>query len=141
MLDKCRISRGICSLPHKTERIQVAEAVYRMITTIRAHWMYFLLGTLPLAESPRAVGSKIFIYPTDWQVELMYDGGAVFLLRRLQRFQCNSVIRVGSNAFDLSLSRTGLEQLDPIFARGVRRSFTVADFVRSHSQGAIPQSV
>src|SRR5271166_4113683 len=74
----------------KTERIQVAEAVYRHDHDHPSALDVFLACTLPLAErSARRRAHKIFIYPTDWQVELMYDGAVT---AAIAVFQCNSVI-------------------------------------------------
>ena len=88
----------------------------------------FLACTLPLAErSARRRAHKIFIYPTDWQVELMYDGAVT---AAIAVFQCNYVIESGSNAFRRYLYRAlALGTVRSYFRReeydGV---FTVADF-------------
>jgi hypothetical protein len=121
-------SRYLFTASNKTERIQVAEAVYRHDHDHPSALDVFLACTLPLAEkSARRRAHKIFIYPTDWQVELMYDGAVT---AAIAVFQCNSVIESGSDAFRRYLYRAlALGTVRSYFRReeydGV---FTVADF-------------
>ena len=121
-------SRYLFTASNKTERIQVAEVVYRHDHDHPSALDVFLACTLPLAErSARRRAHKIFIYPTDWQVELMYDGAVT---AAIAVFQCNSVIESGSDAFRRYLYRAlALGTVRSYFRReeydGV---FTVADF-------------
>ena len=59
----------------RTLRIQIAEVVYRYDHDHPKALDLFLASTLPLAEKvAKRKASKLFLYPSDWQVELMYDG-------------------------------------------------------------------
>jgi len=89
----------------KPERIQVAEAVYRYDTAIRAHWMYFLPARFPWLRRPRAVGAQGVHLPSDWQLELMYDGAVA---RRLPCFSATLPWRRGTMLSTLSTSCTGV---------------------------------
>lgn len=56
-------------------RIQIAEVVYRYDHDHPKALDLFLASTLPLAEKvAKHKASKLFLYPSDWQIELMYDG-------------------------------------------------------------------
>ena len=124
------LSRYLFTASNKTERIQVAEAVYRHDHDHPSALDVFLACTFPLAEkSALRRAHKIFIYPSDWQVELMYDGAATAAIAVFQR---NSVVEPGSNAFRRYLYRA--------LALGTVRSYfrreeydgvcTVADFAK-----------
>ncbi|MGD0941691.1 MAG: hypothetical protein ABR905_18495 [Terracidiphilus sp.] len=123
-------SRYLFTALNKTERVQVAEAVYRHDHDHPGALDVFLACTFPLAEkSALRRAHKIFIYPSDWQVELMYDGAAMAAIAVFQR---NSVVEPGSNAFRRYLYRA--------LALGTVRSYfrreeydgvcTVADFAK-----------
>jgi hypothetical protein len=63
----------------------------------------FLACTLPLAEkAARRRAHKVFIYPSDWQLELMYDGAVA---AAIAVFQCNFAVETGTNAFRRYLLR------------------------------------
>jgi len=86
-----------------TERIQVAEAVYRRDHDHSSALDIFLACTLPLAErSARRRAYKIFVHPSDWQLECMYDGAVSAAIAVFQR---NSGVEVGSDAFRRYLLR------------------------------------
>lgn len=56
-------------------RIQIAEVVYRHDHDHPRALDLFLASTLPLAEKvAKRKASKLFLYPSAWQIELMYDG-------------------------------------------------------------------
>jgi hypothetical protein len=87
----------------KAVRIQVAEVVYRYDHDHPNALDIFLACTLPLAEkAARRRAHKLFIYPSDWQVELMYDGAVEAMI---SVFQCNCAVNRGSNAFRRYLLR------------------------------------
>jgi hypothetical protein len=74
----------------KAERIEVAEAVYRYDHGHPSALDVFLACTLPLAEkAARRRAHKVFIYPSDWQLELMYDGAVA---AAIAVFQCNFAV-------------------------------------------------
>jgi hypothetical protein len=114
-------SRYLFTASNRTERVQVAEAVYRHDHDHPSALDVFLACTFPLAEkSALRRAHKIFIYPSDWQVELMYDGAATAAIAVFQR---NSVVEPGSNAFRRYLYRA--------LALGTVRSY----FRREESNG------
>ena len=87
----------------KTERIQIAEAVYRHDHGHPSALDVFLACTLPLAEkAARRRAHKVFIYPSDWQLELMYDGAVA---AAIAVFECNFSVETGTNAFRRYLLR------------------------------------
>ncbi|HWE86323.1 MAG TPA: hypothetical protein VG267_15375 [Terracidiphilus sp.] len=87
----------------QTERIQVAEAVYRHDHVNPRALDIFLACTLPLAErSARRRAYKSFVYPSDWQLECMYDGAVTAAIAVFQR---NSAVGEGSDAFRRYLFR------------------------------------
>jgi hypothetical protein len=91
------------SFSDKIERIQVAETVYRHDHDHQSALDVFLACALPLAErAARRRAHKIFIYPTDWQLECMYDGAVT---AAIEVFQRNSAVVPGSNAFRRYLFR------------------------------------
>ena len=120
-------SRYLFTASNKTERIQVAEAVYRHDHDHPGALDVFLACTLPLAEkAARRRAHKIFIYPTDWQLECMYDGAVT---AAIAVFQCNSVVEPGSDAFRRYLFRAlALGTVRSYFRRAENDSiYTVAD--------------
>jgi len=85
------------STAEKTLRIQVAEIVYRNDHHHRNAQDIFLACTLPIAEKAASrKAHKLFISPSDWQVELMYDGAVKAMI---VMFQCNYAVRPGTDAF------------------------------------------
>jgi hypothetical protein len=85
------------SAAEKTLRIQVAEVVYRNDHDHPNALDIFLACTLPLAErAARNKSHRLFICPSDWQVELMYDGAVQAMIAMFQR---NYPVRPGTNAF------------------------------------------
>ncbi|HEY2121465.1 MAG TPA: hypothetical protein VGH37_19945, partial [Candidatus Acidoferrum sp.] len=56
-------------------RIQVAEVAYRYDHDHPRAMDVFLASALPLAvRAARKRAERIFVHPSDWQIELMYDG-------------------------------------------------------------------
>ena len=56
-------------------RIQVAEVAYRYDRDHPRAMDVYLASALPLAErAARKRAAKIFVHPSDLQIELMYDG-------------------------------------------------------------------
>jgi hypothetical protein len=53
-------------------------------------------------KAARRRAHKVFIYPSDWQVELMYDGAVEAMI---SVFQTNSAVKEGNNAFRRYLLR------------------------------------
>ena len=85
------------STSEKTIRIQVAEIVYRNDHDHTNALDIFLACTLPLAEKAASrKAHKLFICPSDWQLELMYDGAVKAMIAVFHR---NSAMRPGTDAF------------------------------------------
>jgi len=85
------------STAEKTLRIQVAEIVYRNDHHHPNAQDIFLACTLPIAEKAASrKAHKLFVCPSDWQVELMYDGAVKAMI---VMFQCNYAVRPGTDAF------------------------------------------
>jgi hypothetical protein len=83
--------------------IQVAEVAYRHDHDHPSALEIFLACTLPMAEkAARRRAHKVFIYPSDWQVEVMYDGAVEAMI---SVFQANSALKEGNNAFRRYLLR------------------------------------
>ncbi len=74
-------------------RIETAEVVYRYDRDHPSALDVYLACTLPLARRA-ALGkaSRIFIHPSDWQIELMYDGAVT---AAINIFQQNFAIPTG----------------------------------------------
>jgi hypothetical protein len=86
-----------------SERIKVAEVVYRHDHDHPSAMDIFLAGTLPLAErSAHRRAYKSFVNPSDWQLECMYDGAVT---AAIEVFEHNSAVGTGSDAFRRYLLR------------------------------------
>jgi hypothetical protein len=84
-------------------RFQVAEAVYRHDHGHPRALDIFLACTLPLAEkAARRRAHKLLLYPSDWQLELMYDGAVSTMLDVFQR---QYAVKPGSDRFRRYLVR------------------------------------
>lgn len=91
------------STAEKMLRIQVAEAVYREDHGHPSALDVFLACTLPLAEkAARRRAHKLFLYPSDWQLELMYDGAVTTMI---DVFQHNYAVKPGMDRFRRYLVR------------------------------------
>ena len=78
-------------------RLQVAEVVYRYDHDHPNAQDLFLACTLPSAEkAARRKAEKLFIRPSDWQVELLYDGAVT---AAIEMFQANARLSSIPNAF------------------------------------------
>ena len=87
----------------KMLRIQVAEVVYRNDHGHPNALDVFLACTLPLAEkAARRRAHKLFLYPSDWQLELMYDGAVTTMIDVFQR---NYAVKPGTDRFRRYLVR------------------------------------
>ena len=105
----------------KTLRIQVAEIVYRNDHDHPSAQDIFLACTLPMAEkAARRKAHKLFICPSDWQLELMYDGAVKAMIAVFHR---NSAMRPGTDAFRRYILRA--------LALGTVRSY----FMREENDG------
>jgi hypothetical protein len=97
-------------------RFQVAEVVYRYDHDHPNAQDLFLACTLPSAKKgARRKAEKLFVHPSDWQVELMYDGAVT---AAIEMFQLHPPLRSIPNAFRRYLVR-GLSRamLRSYFAR------------------------
>ncbi|MFZ0745105.1 MAG: hypothetical protein WAM85_11905 [Terracidiphilus sp.] len=84
-------------------RIQVAEVAYRFDHDHPRAMDVFLSAALPLAErSARRRAAKVFVHPSDLQIELMY-GGAVEAV--LEVFQTKRTLKPDDDAFRRYLLR------------------------------------
>jgi hypothetical protein len=101
----------------KTIRIQVAEVAYRYDHGHPRAQDVFLACTLPLAETAaRRRAHKLFVHPSDWQLELMYEGAVQAMIAV---FQSNSAVQPGSDAFRRYLLRAlALGAVRSYFQRG-----------------------
>ncbi len=87
----------------KMLRIGVAEVVYRHDHDHPRALDLFLACTLPLAEkAARRRAHKLFLYPSDWQLELMYDGAVTTMI---DVFQHRYVVKPGTDRFRRYLVR------------------------------------
>jgi|ERR1700739_437632 len=94
-------------------RIQVAEVAYQGDHDHARAMDVFLASTLPLAErAARRRAEKIFVHPSDLQIELMY-GGAVEAV--IEVFQTKRALRAFDGAFRRYLLRA--------MARGALRAY------------------
>ena len=94
-------------------RFQIAEVVYRYDHDHPNAQDLFLACTLPSAvKAARRKAEKLFVHPSDWQVELMYDGAVV---AAIEMFQLNRSLSSIPNAFRRYVVR-GL-------SRGMLRSY------------------
>ena len=70
----------------RTLRLRVAEVVYRHAHDHPNALDLFLACTLPLAQkAAERKAKKMFLYPSDWQIELMYDGAVEAVIDVFQR--------------------------------------------------------
>jgi hypothetical protein len=105
-LDEVQMSallHHIFTAAHRMLRIQIAEVVYRYDHDHPNALDLFLACTLPLAEkAAKRKAHLLFFRPSDWQIELMYDGavGAV-----ISAFQSNRSVKPGPDAFRRFLLR------------------------------------
>lgn len=94
-------------------RFQIAEVVYRNDHHHPNAQDLFLACTLPTAEkAARRKAEKLFVQPSDWQVELMYDGA---VSAAIEMFQLNLPVSSIPNAFRRYLLRT--------LSRGMLRNY------------------
>jgi hypothetical protein len=94
-------------------RFQIAEVVYRNEHDHPNAQDLFLACILPSAEkAARRKAEKLFVHPSDWQVELMYDGAVA---AAIEMFQLNPSLRSIPDAFRRYVVR-GL-------SRGMLRSY------------------
>ena len=101
------------STANRPLRFQVAEVVYRYDHGHPNAQDLFLACILPSAEmAARRKAEKLFIQPSDLQVELMYDGAVT---AAIEMFQLNPALRPIPNAFRRYVTR-GL-------SRGMLRSY------------------
>jgi len=86
----------------RTLRIQIAEIAYREHDHPNALDL-FLACTLPLAQKvAERKATKIFLRPSDWQVELMYDGAVNSMISVFQR---NCTLMPGTDGFQRYIGR------------------------------------
>jgi hypothetical protein len=79
------LTQYLFTIAAKALRISVAEIAYREHRHPSALGL-FLACTLPLAQrTAQRKAEKIFIYPSDWQLECMYDGAVSALVTMFQR--------------------------------------------------------
>ena len=101
----------------KDLRIRVAEIAYRYDHDHPSALDVFLACTLPLAErSARYRAYRYFRCPSDWQIELMYDGAVSAMIETFQR---NRTIYPGTDAFRRYVLRA--------IARGTVRSYRMRE--------------
>jgi hypothetical protein len=85
-------------------RVQVAEVAYRYDHDHPRAMDVFLASALPLAErAARKRAERIFVHPSDWQIELMYDGAVKAVIATFQSNCCD--FKPEDNAFRRYLLR------------------------------------
>lgn len=105
-------------------RLQIAEVVYRHDHDHPNAQDLFLACTLPSAEkAARRKAQKLFVRPSIWQIELMYDGA---VSAAIEMFQHNSPLSTIPNAFRRYLLRA--------LSRGMLRGY----FMREENIGIRP---
>lgn len=105
-------------------RVQIAEVVYRYDHGHPNAQDFFLACTLPSAQkAARRKAERLFVQPSDWQVELMYDGAVA---AAIEMFQVNRPIGSIPNAFRRYLLRA--------LSRGMLRRY----FMRGENSGIRP---
>jgi len=105
-------------------RFQVAEVVYRYDHDHPNAQDVFLACTLPSAQiAAQRKAAKLFVYPSDWQTEVMYDGavGAA-----IEMFRANRPLSPIPNAFR--------RYLVSALSHGMLRSY----FMREENRGIRP---
>jgi hypothetical protein len=105
-------------------RFQIAEVVYRYDHGHPNAQDLFLACTLPSAQKrARRKAERLFVQPSDWQVELMYDGAVA---AAIEMFQVNHPISPIPDAFRRYLVRA--------LSRGMLRRY----FTREENSGIRP---
>jgi len=105
--------------------IQVAEIAYRYDHDHPRAMDVFLASALPLAErAARKRADRIFVHPSDWQIELMYDGAVKAVIAVFQS-KCN--LKPEDDAFRRYLLRAmALGAVRAYFRRGENDSIRTA---------------
>lgn len=88
-LDEVQMSALLHHVFNATDRmlrIQIAEVVYRYDHDHPNALDLFLACTLPLAQKlAQRKARRLFLYPSDWQIELMYDGAVEAVINVFRR--------------------------------------------------------
>ncbi|MGA3132455.1 MAG: hypothetical protein ABSD59_16745 [Terracidiphilus sp.] len=145
-LDQAQMSdflHGLFTSCEKTIRVRIAEIVYCYDHDNPHAFNIFLACTVPLAEkAARRRADRLFVHPSDWQLESMYNGAVEAVITV---FQTNSIIAPGTGNFRRYLYRAmALGALRSYFRRGENDGVrAVADLaaipsrklqVRSHAE-------
>jgi len=97
----------------RAARIQVAEVAYSYDRGHPRAMDVFLAAALPLAQrAARKRAEKAFIHPSDWQIELMYDGAVEAVI---EIFRAKRALKTEDDAFRRYLLRA--------MARGAARAY------------------
>jgi hypothetical protein len=105
-------------------RFEIAEVVYRYDHGHPNAQDLFLACTLPSAQkAARRKAENLFVQPSDWQLELMYDGAVA---AAIEMFQLNRPVSAIPNAFRRYLARA--------LSRGMLRRY----FAREENSGVRP---
>jgi hypothetical protein len=98
------LCRHLFSLRDRDQRITIAEIAYQNHDDPQA-LNIFLACTMPLAQRmAERKAYRVFVHPTDWQLEAMYDGTVTHLL---EMFQANRpMLSSVPNGFRRYLMRT-----------------------------------
>lgn len=103
---------------------EIAEVVYRYDHGHPNAQDLFLACTLPSAQkAARRKAERLFVQPSDWQVELMYDGAVAAVI---EMFQVNHILSPIPDAFRRYLLRA--------LSRGMLRRY----FTREENSGIRP---
>jgi len=128
-------------------RVQVAEVAYRYDHDHPRAMDVFLAAALPLAErAARKRAERIFVHPSDWQIELMYDGAVKAVIAIFQS-NCRD-FEPEENAFRRDLLRAMvLGAVRAYFRRGendgIRAAADLAVFAvpKKHSRNEVVEEI
>jgi len=111
-------------------RFDIAEVAYRYDRNHPNAFDLFLACTLPFAKkAAHRKAQKLFFYPSDWQVELMYDGAVA---AAVDVFQRNVTLSPTPNAFRRYLLRAlYCGMLKGYFASRKTVTFAQSEIVRA----------
>jgi hypothetical protein len=108
----------------RTVRIEVAEIAFRLAPTDPRAKDVFLACAMPLAETAASKKAyRLFFHPSDWQLELMYDGAV------------EAALNVFHSRYDI---RPGLETFRRYFLRALSSGTTRRFFMRTENQHIVP---
>lgn len=99
-----RLLQQVFTVTDNQLRFDIAEVAYRYEHDHPNAFDLFLACTLPFAKKAAdRKAQRLFVYPSDWQIELMYDGA---VRAAIDMYQRNVTLNPTPNAFRRYLLRT-----------------------------------